>query len=112
MGVGAPPAATPSITPLRSRVLSPANAAQVTERAQLTGHTASVMSVALAPDGQTLATASADSTIKLWRVSDGMLLHTLILPEAGVTSIAFAPDGRALASGSEDRTVRLWSVAP
>jgi WD40 repeat protein len=33
----------------------------------LKGHTAPVRSVAFSPDGQTLATGSGDSTIKLWR---------------------------------------------
>ena len=35
------------------------------------------MSVAISPDGQTLASGSDDKTIKLWNLKTGDLLHTL-----------------------------------
>ena len=38
--------------------------------APLTGHTSAVASVAFAPDGHTLATGSADGTVRLWDVRD------------------------------------------
>ncbi|BCW97388.1 MAG: hypothetical protein KatS3mg024_0215 [Armatimonadota bacterium] len=75
------------------------------------GHTGSVSSVAFSPDGQTLASGSSDSTIKLWRVSDGKLLQTLTGHANGVWSVAFSPDGQTLASGGFDNTIRLWRVS-
>ena len=41
------------------------------------GHSDQVHSVVYSPDGQMLASGSEDYTIKLWRVSDGMLQRTL-----------------------------------
>jgi WD40 repeat protein len=43
----------------------------------LVGHTHQVWSVTFSPDGQTLASGSADATIKLWDVQTGECLKTL-----------------------------------
>lgn len=69
------------------------------------------LSVAVSPDGSTVATAGSPPVIQLWRVSDGALLYTLEGHEDLVRSLAFSADGKHLFSGSEDKTVRLWSVA-
>ena len=76
--------------------------------AALEGHTQSVGSVAFSPDGATLASASRDSTVKLWNVSTREHSTTLRHGE-NVTSVAFSPDGATLASGAGD--VKLWNVS-
>lgn len=40
------------------------------------GHTAGVTSVAWAPDGNRIASASDDNTVRLWNAHDGALLET------------------------------------
>ena len=77
----------------------------------LTGHTGDVTSVAFSSDGSTLASGSADSTVRLWEVSTGTHLKTLKGHAGGVTSVCFSPDGHTLASASRDETIRLWRVA-
>ena len=41
------------------------------------GHTDSVFSVAVFPDGQRVVSGSEDKTVRIWEVSTGVLLHTL-----------------------------------
>jgi WD40 repeat protein len=81
----------------------------------LTGSSGSVLSVALTPDGHTLASGSDDGIVTLWDVSDGAQPHPLGSPLTGhgrpVKAVAFASDGRRLASGSDDGTVLLWEVS-
>ncbi|MDQ2808094.1 MAG: hypothetical protein M3Z04_14455 [Chloroflexota bacterium] len=67
--------------------------------------------VAFAPNGQILVSGANDKTVRLWRVSDGSQLQTLIGHTDWVRSVAFAPGKQILASGSDDRTVRLWRVS-
>lgn len=57
-----------------------------------------------------LASASFDSTIKLWDVELGNLLCSLNGHREPVYSIAFSPNGEYVASGSLDKCVHLWSV--
>ncbi|MBD1835153.1 NACHT domain-containing protein [Cyanobacteria bacterium FACHB-472] len=70
----------------------------------------SVMSVALSPDSQLLATSSSDCKIHLWRMRTSQRLHTLIEHTNQVFSVAFSPDGQTLASSSFDSSVKLWDI--
>lgn len=94
------------------RVLRPGNVSQIRLMRQLEGHTGGVECVAFSPDGTLLASGSADTSVRLWRVADGEPLHTLEGHTASVLCLAFSPDGALLASGSADTTVQLWRVAP
>lgn len=82
----------------------------------LEGHTGTVYTVAIDPNGHLLASGSADSTIKIWSLHSGNLLHSLdVRTSSGnpaiAFAVAFAADGQTLVSGGNDATVQLWQLA-
>lgn len=74
---------------------------------RLEGHGFWVNKVCYSRDGQFIASASSDRTIKIWNVA-GVLLQTLVGHTNWVTNVAFSPDGNFLVSGSRDNMVKIW----
>ena len=98
------------ISSLLPSVTLPGAWEKVKLRRTLSGHTEAVSSIAIAPDGETLVSASEDKTIKLWSLRTGKLLNTLTGHTNRISDLAISPDGETLASGSYDRTIKLWSL--
>jgi len=74
------------------------------------GHKDGISMIAFSPDGDTLASASVDNTIKLWSLSRQCEIATLRGHREGVMGVAFSPDGKTLASASGDRSCKLWNL--
>jgi cytochrome c len=72
----------------------------------LEGHTAPVVGLALSPDGQTLASASWDATVRIWPLSGGMG-RVLTGHKANVNAVAFTADG-TLVSAGYDASLIVW----
>ena len=71
-------------------------------------HRSGSAAVAFSPDGQLLASASWDKTVRLWDPTTGAARGSLDGPHRLGRAVAFSPDGQLLASASDDKTVRLW----
>lgn len=76
----------------------------------LRGHTGRIQSIAINPDGETLASASRDG-VRLWNLRTGELLALLTGHQDWVRSVAFSPDGSMLATGGFDRKIMLWRLS-
>jgi WD40 repeat protein len=78
----------------------------------LRGHSAPISAVAFSPDGERLASASWDHTIRVWNVSNGLELITLQGHSQPVNCLAFSPDGSQLASCGDNGEALLWDARP
>jgi WD40 repeat protein/serine/threonine protein kinase len=73
-------------------------------------HTGAITSLAFSRDGQILATASMDYSIRLWNFVTRQRVATLQGHLNEVWSLAFSPDGQTLISGGKDGEIKLWTT--
>jgi eukaryotic-like serine/threonine-protein kinase len=92
------------------------------------GHTHVINAVAFSPDGERLATASMDRTVKLWDARTGQEMLTLTGHEGSVRNVIFTGDGRFLLTADGEipntrapvpgwpsqakYTLKLWDATP
>jgi WD40 repeat protein len=80
-------------------------------RASLPLSVGKIVSLAFAPDNNTLALGGEDGSVRLWDVAANKERSTLPGHAGAVTCMAFSPDGQTLVTGSKDQTVRIRDLA-
>ncbi|NER03414.1 MAG: WD40 repeat domain-containing protein [Okeania sp. SIO3C4] len=88
-----------------------------TELTTFRAHCDFVNAIAFSRDGKSIATASNDKTVRVWKTSDDWKTNnwkekpTIFYGHNdSVIGLAFSPDGNKIASASEDKTVLLWNI--
>jgi WD40 repeat protein len=84
--------------------------AQGKDAKTLGGHKGAVFALAFLPKGDQLISGSADGTVQVWSVADGMPKTKLELG-APVNGIALTGDGARLAAGGAGKTIKTWTLA-
>ncbi|KAL6888857.1 hypothetical protein ACP4OV_009883 [Aristida adscensionis] len=79
-------------------------------KARMTGHQKLVNHVYFSPDGQWLASASFDKSVKLWNGITGKFVAAFRGHVADVYQISWSADSRLLLSGSKDSTLKVWDI--
>lgn len=79
-----------------------------TATSTLEGHTSAINALALSLDQRLLASASDDSTVRLWDLESGQAIQTL---EHGalVQAVAMSPNAQLVVSGGADGLIKLWN---
>ncbi len=82
---------------------------------QLTGYYSEIYSLAFSHDGQWLVSGHGDIThiddaVKVWRLSDGRLIHNLLGHSHWVYSVMLTADAETIVSGSLDGTIQWWQL--
>jgi WD40 repeat protein len=80
-------------------------------RQHLSGHSSYVNSVSFSPDGQTLASASDDGSVRLWDVVSGQTINIPLESSYEMATVTFSHDGQRLAASSTNGVVYLWNVS-
>ena len=79
--------------------------------ARFAGHANQIYNMAWSPTSGLLASASSDSTVRLWDGSQGQALRTLkSAPSVPLFSVCWSPDGQRIATGTEDGAALLWDA--
>ncbi|KAL8153128.1 hypothetical protein V2J09_010888 [Rumex salicifolius] len=79
-------------------------------KTRMTGHQQLVNHVYFSPDGQWIASASFDKSVKLWNGITGKFVAAFRGHVGPVYQISWSADSRLLLSGSKDSTLKIWDI--
>ena len=76
------------------------------------GHSTSVTSIGLSPDGRSVVSGDINGQVILWDMDSAQEIRRMGGHNGIVSGVVFNPDGHSALTGSEDGTSALWDLAP
>ena len=74
------------------------------------GHTDSVNTIDITPNGQYIVSSSEDGTIKVWDIKYGTCLRTFTRDIYAHIMFSIAADGKHLVTGDWGGTIKIWDI--
>jgi WD40 repeat protein/class 3 adenylate cyclase len=87
------------------------DASTLVERTRLAGHSDTIQDLRFSHDGTLLASASADTTARVWDAASGARLHVFEGHSGLVEGLAFSPDDRTLYTAGWDHLAMAWDLS-
>jgi WD40 repeat protein len=89
--------------------------ADLTEKAELKGHTDWINDIDFSPDGKSLVSCSGttfgtDWSVRIWNPESGQAIQTLEGHTNNVNTVDISPNGKLIVSASRDGSLKLWSL--
>ena len=78
--------------------------------AVLRGHESPVTAARFSPDARLVATASEDTTARIWDVQTGRQIAVYTAQSGNMNWVEFSPNGKRLLTASDDGTAIVWKV--
>ena len=104
------PRGSPAMSASDDNASNPRSSQQRSSPKTLSGHTDSVMAVAMTPDETKAVSGSKDSTLKLWNLGTGEEVRTFYGHKSGVRGVVVTPDGKRAISASYDSLLKVWDL--
>jgi hypothetical protein len=73
-------------------------------------HQATIQAIDISPDGQIIATAGEDQTIKLWQRETGKLIYSFVGVNDLIQTLAISPNGKSIIVGGFDSRISQWQL--
>jgi WD40 repeat protein len=76
----------------------------------ISGHSKTILKIAVSPDGKKAISSSDDKTMILWDLRSRKVLSRFDGHDGPVTDVTFTPDGEKAISVSWDKTCKVWDL--